>query len=148
VGREQDSGETEKERGREAEHCWKWEMAWAIHLIIGENIYGRFGRVIWNDQDAANDVFLTIRIFSLVICKRHFVWPTSRWSCIHEAIAEWWSKYFYRTGPSPLRHSLSVTQVPREMEPIVHPIHPNFLFSHPPLSNPANLFQLILRIPQ
>ncbi len=48
-------------------------MAWAINLIIAENIYGRFGRVICNNQDAADDVFPTIRIFSLVICKRHFV---------------------------------------------------------------------------
>jgi hypothetical protein len=46
VGREQDSGGTEKERGREAEHCRKREKAWAINLIIGENIYGRFGRII------------------------------------------------------------------------------------------------------
>ncbi len=45
VGRAQDSRETEKERGREAEPCCEWEMAWAINLIVGENIYGRFGRV-------------------------------------------------------------------------------------------------------
>ncbi len=52
VGREQDSGETEKERGREAEHCWKREMAWAINLIVRENIYGRSGRIIRDDQHA------------------------------------------------------------------------------------------------
>jgi hypothetical protein len=52
-------------------------MAWAINLSVGENIYGRFGRVIGNNQDATNDVFPTIRIFSLVICKRHFVQLTS-----------------------------------------------------------------------
>jgi len=46
VGREQGSRETEKERGREAECCWKLEMVWAINLIIGDNIYGRFGRII------------------------------------------------------------------------------------------------------
>jgi hypothetical protein len=52
VGREQDSGETVKERGREAERCWKWEMVWAINSIIRENIYGKYGRIIWNNQDA------------------------------------------------------------------------------------------------
>ncbi len=81
MGRVQDSRETEKERGRDAECQWKWEMAFAINLIIGENIYGRFWRVIWNNQDTANDGFPTIRIFSLVICKRHFVWLTSCKSC-------------------------------------------------------------------
>ncbi len=72
----------ERQRKREAENCWKWEMAGSINLIIGENIYGRFGRVIWNNQDAANDCFPRLTIFSLVICRRHFVWPTSRKSCI------------------------------------------------------------------
>jgi hypothetical protein len=57
-------------------------MAWAKNLIVGENIYGRFGTVIRNNQDAIKDVFPTIRIFSLVMYKRHFVQPTSHKSHI------------------------------------------------------------------
>jgi hypothetical protein len=59
-----------RERGRT---LLKMRDGVSINLIVEENIYGRFGRVIRNNQDAANDVFTAIRIFSLVICKRHFV---------------------------------------------------------------------------
>ncbi len=31
------------ERVWETVRCWKWEMVWAINLIVGENIYGRCG---------------------------------------------------------------------------------------------------------
>jgi len=66
--RQQRDRERERERG--------------INLIIGENINGRFESNQKN-HDAANDVFPIIRIFCLVICKRHFIRPTSHKSCIH-----------------------------------------------------------------
>jgi hypothetical protein len=51
VGREQDSEETEREIVWVTERCWKWEVAWAINLIVGENIHCRCGRIIWDDLD-------------------------------------------------------------------------------------------------
>jgi hypothetical protein len=48
VGREQDSGETERERDRA---LLKRVMPWAINLIVRENIYGRCGRIIQDNQN-------------------------------------------------------------------------------------------------
>ncbi len=48
AGREQVS-KRGRERGRVSH---KRVMAWAINLIIRENIYGRCGRIIRDNQDA------------------------------------------------------------------------------------------------
>ncbi len=36
VGKEVNSGETEKERGREMECCCGWVTGWAINLTVGQ----------------------------------------------------------------------------------------------------------------
>ncbi len=46
AGREQDSRETERESVWETIHSRKGELALAIKLTIGENIYGRCGRLL------------------------------------------------------------------------------------------------------
>ncbi len=46
MGRELNSGETERERGREAECCRKMVTAWAINLTIGQIFVTARGRII------------------------------------------------------------------------------------------------------
>jgi len=46
VGKEPDSEETKRERGREVECCCKRVMASVIKLAVGENIYDRYRRII------------------------------------------------------------------------------------------------------
>jgi len=50
LGREQDSGETEREGG-EAERCCKQVMALVINLTVRENIYDSCKRIVLNNQD-------------------------------------------------------------------------------------------------
>ncbi len=51
VGREQGSGETERERGSEAERCCKQVMVSVMNLTVRENIYNSCKRIIQNNQD-------------------------------------------------------------------------------------------------
>jgi hypothetical protein len=51
VGRGQESGETEKERGREVEHCCNQVVVLVIKLSVRENIYDEYRRIILDHLD-------------------------------------------------------------------------------------------------
>jgi len=61
VGREQDSGETERERDREAECCCKLGMASVIKLAVVENSYDGYRRLVLDHQDGHYDYFLRLK---------------------------------------------------------------------------------------
>ncbi len=67
MGRERDSGETERE-GREAEHLYKRGMMSVINLTIRENIYDLCKRIIQNNQGGCKLLFSQAKnIFSVIL---------------------------------------------------------------------------------